>query len=179
MATDSARRGRRAVTVIWTRLPGFGSKLPEGCGGGKTGGGGCRAFIVEPSSRASFLDGSVADCFANQGHRVVTWSRMQVELFDRRDAAESANAIFEYLKIEPPRRQSALGILSTRSGRRSVATSDSGMTSLSRLQASEGSSASNHPRAVQRVPATCGAPDCGFENGRWSGGRCLQQPQPW
>lgn len=60
--------------------------------------------------------GSIADCFDNAVIESF-WSRMQVELLDRRrwrTRIELANAIFEYLEIwhNRRRRHSALGWLS-------------------------------------------------------------------
>ena len=59
--------------------------------------------------------GSVGDCFDNAMMEAF-WSRMQVELLDRRrwkTRVELANAIFEYLEIfhNRQRRHSALGML--------------------------------------------------------------------
>ncbi|GAA4548979.1 hypothetical protein GCM10023175_36240 [Pseudonocardia xishanensis] len=60
--------------------------------------------------------GSIADCFDNAVIESF-WSRMQVELLDRRrwrTRIEPANAIFEYLEVRHDRRRrhSALGWLS-------------------------------------------------------------------
>lgn len=59
--------------------------------------------------------GSVGDCFDNAMMESF-WSRMQVELLDRRrwnTRIELANAIFEYLEIwhNRQRRHSSLGML--------------------------------------------------------------------
>ena len=59
--------------------------------------------------------GSVGDCYDN-GLMESFWSRMQVELLNRRrwtTRIELANAIFEYLEIfhNPQRRHSSLGYL--------------------------------------------------------------------
>jgi putative transposase len=59
--------------------------------------------------------GSVGDCYDNAMIEAF-WSRMQVELLDRRrwrTRVELANAIFEYLEIfhNRTRRHSALGML--------------------------------------------------------------------
>jgi len=59
--------------------------------------------------------GSVGDCFDNSMIEAF-WSRMQVELLDRRrwrTRVELANAIFDYLEIfhNKQRRHSALGML--------------------------------------------------------------------
>jgi putative transposase len=59
--------------------------------------------------------GSVGDCFDNAMIEAF-WSRMQVELLDRRrwrTRGELANAIFEYLEVfhNRQRRHSALGML--------------------------------------------------------------------
>ena len=60
--------------------------------------------------------GSIGDCYDN-GMMESFWSRMQVELLNRRrwrTRIELANAIFEYLEIfyNRQRRHSALGYLS-------------------------------------------------------------------
>jgi putative transposase len=59
--------------------------------------------------------GSVGDCYDNSMIEAF-WSRMQVELLDRRGwrtRVELANAIFEYLEIfhNRQRRHSSLGML--------------------------------------------------------------------
>ncbi len=59
--------------------------------------------------------GSVGDCYDNSMIEAF-WSRMQVELLDRRrwtTRVELANAIFEYLEIfhNRQRRHSSLGML--------------------------------------------------------------------
>ena len=59
--------------------------------------------------------GSVGDCYDNSMMEAF-WSRMQVELLDRRrwkTRVELANAIFEYLEIfhNRQRRHSSLGML--------------------------------------------------------------------
>ena len=111
------------------RLPGLEERLPElmartqGCPAGlrlcfaalrgKAG----RVFTER--AKASGLVpsmGSIGDCYDN-GMMESFWSRMQVELLDRRrwrTRIELANAIFEYLEIfyNRQRRHSALGYLS-------------------------------------------------------------------
>jgi transposase InsO family protein len=87
--------------------------------------------------------GSVGDCYDNAVIESF-WSRMQVELLDRRrwrTRVELANAIFEYLEIfhNCQRRHSVLGMLTPHRVRDSAQASDSGMNPVNRLHGTQGS----------------------------------------
>ena len=100
--------------------------------------------------------GSVGSCFDNAMIESF-WSRMQVELLDRRiwrTRVELANAIFEYLEIfhNRQRRHSALGMLNPSRVRDSASDDDSGLISSNSTLRNPGQvRASTKPSAVQTV----------------------------